>query len=315
MKHIVSNFLCLLLALLFLPWAAPAALAAKKTPEIPEELLEEGQEEALREWCAAKFEGSEVSDPAEIPWPENRLEDGYLPEGAAEFIYDDAEKGLWGYLSSSLQVQIVKHQIPEVPHLWYEAEVIFKPDQEAFTQHIYVNASFKNQEIYPETLAQTSKLVFAVNGDYHKSRVEKKLPIGNIIRHGEVLYTHPVNRSMKFPNLDTLAIHSDGSFSVSAGKEYSAEELLAQGDVTDALSFGPYLVRDGVMRVYDGDSAEVPEPRMAYGMISPGHLYFVMVEGKMPKKGEQGFDLWLLADSTSGPLTPKWVNSISPKSS
>ncbi len=258
--------------------------------------LSERNNDAIRAWCISQFKDAQHADPATIPYPETRLEDGYLPEGEAEFIYDDAENGLWAYLSQTLQVEIIKYHVPEVPHTWFEANVIFKPEAESFTQHVYVNATFPGQQIYPETLAQTSQLVFAVNGDYYPNRASKKWPTGNIIRRREVLYEYDAKGSLKFPNLDTLAIRDDGSFSVYTGSEISASELLAQGDVHDALSFGPYLVRNDVMRIYNGNSADVPEPRCAYGMVKPGHLFFVMVEGKMPKKGEQGFNLWQLAE-------------------
>ncbi len=259
--------------------------------------------EEIRSWSAEEFATALHADPAEIPYPETRQEDGYLPEG--EFVFEDPEKGLWAYLSPSLQVEIVKYDMPEVPHIWYEAHVIFKPEAEQFTQYKYVNATFKNQEIYPETLAQTSRLVFAMNADYHLERAKKKWLVGNIIRHGEVLYNYDPKKSMSFPNMDTLAVRNDGSFAVYGGTEISANELLAQaapGDpafVHDALSFGPYLVREGQIRLFDGNHAEKLEPRSAYGMISPGHLFFVMVEGKIPKKkdlrGEQGMSLWQLA--------------------
>ena len=258
--------------------------------------LAERNHDAIRAWCVSQFESAEHADPAEIPYPSSRLPDGYLPEGEEEFIFEDTEKGLWAYLSQTLQVEIIKYRMPEVPHTWFEASVIFKPESETFTQHTWVNATFEGQQIYPETLAQTSKLVFAVNGDYHPNRASQKWPVGNIIRRGKVLYNYDGKGSLKFPNLDTLAIRNNGSFSVYGSTEITADELLAQGDVQDSLSFGPYLVRNGEMRVYNGNSASVPEPRCAYGMVEPGHLFFVMVEGKMPKKGEQGFNLWLLAE-------------------
>ncbi len=252
-------------------------------------------DDAIRAWCVRRFEGAQHADPSLIPYPASRLEDGYLPEGEAEFVYDDPENGLWAYLSQSLQVEIIKYTMPEVPHTWFEASVIFRPEVESFRQHVYVNATFKGQQIYPETLAQTSSLVFAVNGDYYPNRADKGWPTGNIIRQGVALYDYDGAR-LKFPNLDTLAIRDDGSFSVYGGTEITATELLAQGDVHDALSFGPYLVRDGKLRIYNGNSADVPEPRCAYGMVEPGRLFFVMVEGKMPRKGEQGFNLWTLAE-------------------
>ena len=277
-------------------WAVPDTGVFGPEAEQKAANLSERNNDAILSFCVNRFAGAQHADPAEIPWPASRLADGYLPEGEEEFIYDDPEKGLWGYASSTLQVEIVKYQMPEVPHTWFEANVIFKPEAEAFTQHTWVNAIFEGQQIYPETLAQTSKLVFAVNGDYHPNRASKKWPVGNIIRRGKVLYNYDGKGSMKFPNLDTLAIRRDGSFSVYGSTEITADELITQGDVTDSLSFGPYLVRDGQLRIYRGNSADVPEPRCAYGMVRPGHLFFVMVEGKMPKKGEQGFNLWTLAE-------------------
>ena len=296
MKKAVCLFLA---ALAVMTMGAPRFAEAATLKEI-EAATEGMSDEQLRAWCEEQFAGAEHADPADIPYPADRQEDGYLPSG--EFVYENEELGLWAYLSDSLQVQIVRYAMPDVPHRWFEADVIFKPEEESFGQHLYVNAKFKNQQIYPETLAQSSRLVFAVNGDYYLNRADQKWPVGNIIRQGEVLYNHNPKRSLKFPNLDTMAIRNDGSVSVYAGAEISADELLAQAApgeprfVHDAVSFGPYLVRDGKIRFYDGNSADVPEPRCTYGMIEPGHMFFVMVEGKMPKKGEQGMNLWQLAE-------------------
>ena len=260
--------------------------------------------EELRTWCAAPFLDAVHGDPATIPYPADRDAEGYLPEGE-EFVHEDPAGGLWAYVSSSLQVEIVKYDLPSGPDIWYEAHVIFRPEQEKFQQYTYVNASFANQQIYPETLAQTSRLVFAMNADYYLNRVEKKWDVGNIIRRGQVLYNKRPKNSMKFPNLDTMALRNDGSASVYDATEITAEELLAQAGpedpafVHDALSFGPWLIRDGQLRLYDGQAADVEEPRSCYGMISPGHLFFVMCEGKIPRKGdlrgEQGLNLWQLA--------------------
>ena len=150
--------------------------------------IEGKSDEEIRTWAAEEFEGAVHADPAEIPYPDNRDAEGYLPAGE-EFVHEDPEKGLWAYVSSTLQVEIVKYDMPDVPHIWYEAHVIFKPEKELFQQHVYVNATFEGQQIYPETLAQSSRLVFAVNGDYYPDRVKSKKVIGNIIRRGKVLYS------------------------------------------------------------------------------------------------------------------------------
>ena len=59
----------------------------------------------------------------------------------------------------------------------------------------------------------------------------------------------------------------------------------------DALSFGPYLARDGKLRIYDGYSWEVPEPRTAIGMVEAGHYRILTVEGRMPKGGAPGLNM------------------------
>jgi exopolysaccharide biosynthesis protein len=192
-------------------------------------------------------------------------------------------------------VEIVRYIMEKPSRRWFEAYVTFKPDQESFGQHVYVNASFEGQQIYPETLAQTSKLVFAINGDYYPKRVDNKEGIGNIIRRRQVLYNYDPARKQKYPNQDCAALRDDGSVSVYAGSEISADALLAQGDVHDVLSFGPYLARNGKIRIYNGNSAEVDEPRTSFGMIRPGKLLFVTAEGKLPAPDSHGIDLRTLA--------------------
>ena len=72
--------------------------------------------------------------------------------------------------------------------------------------------------------------------------------------------------------------------------------LLAQGDVHDALSFGPWLVRDGRLRVWNGKNSEAVEPRNAIGMVEHGHYKVITVEGRFNKGvGPAGVTLNMLA--------------------
>ena len=89
LKKLLSLILALL-ALFSLHTSASAgkALTLKETMAQTEGMHAEG----IRDWCTAQFASAEHADPAEIPYPDNRQEDGYLPEG--EFVYEDAEKGL-----------------------------------------------------------------------------------------------------------------------------------------------------------------------------------------------------------------------------
>ncbi len=256
-------------------------------------LWEERSDAYIRALCQRQYDGAEHADPSTIPYPDNRLEDGYLPEG--EFVYEDADNGLWAYLSTTIQIEIVRYELPDLPQVWFVTDLKFKPESESFAQVLYANASFKGQQIYPETLAQTSKLVLGVNGDYYPYRVERKTGVGNIIRNREVLYNFDAKKRMSYPNLDTMALRDDGTFSVYAASEISATELLEQGDVHDALSFGPYLARDGKLRIYSGEGYDATEPRNAVGMIEAGHYCIITVEGRI-NPGPKGVTLNTLAE-------------------
>lgn len=261
-------------------WAVPASMTADGDVTGAIQALGERDDSLVRAACRVPFAGATGSDVSLIPYPENRDADGYLTEG--EFVYENAEQGLWAYLSPTLQVKIVQYDMAKPAQRYFLAEVKFDPEAEQFRQHTWINASFKGQQTYPQTLAQSSRLVFAVNGDYYPYRVDNKYTVGNIIRNYKVLYNMNMSKNPGFPPLDTLALRDDGSISVYGAKEITADELAAQGDVHDALSFGPYMARDGVLRIYDGKNASAQEPRCAIGMVEPGHYIFVDCEGRVP---------------------------------
>lgn len=273
-------------------WAVERALAADSAEAADALANWTGAGDALlRQYCADVFADAQHGTSADIPYPGNRQEDGYLPEG--EFLYEDDEQGLWAYVSTTLQVEIIRWEQPEIPRRWYVSDIRFKPEAESIHQQTYINASFPGQMIYPETLAQTARLVFGINGDYYIYREDNKAT-GNIIRNRQVLYNH--TKTMSFPNLDTMALRDDGSMSVYDVQEITADALLAQGDVHDALSFGPWLVRDGRLRVWNGKNSEAVEPRNAIGMVEPGHYKVITVEGRFNKGvGPAGVTLNMLA--------------------
>ena len=277
-------------------WVVPQeAVAAADAEKITAALAawEERSDKHLRAWCARYEEAAQHGDPATIPYPDNRLPDGYLPEG--EFLYEDAENGLWAYLSATVQVEIVRYEQPEFPRVWFVTDLHFKPESESFRQVLFTKASFKDQQTYPETLAQNANLILGVNGDYYPYRVDHGYPVGNILRDRKVLYDYRAGKSRAYPNLDTMALHDDGTLSVWGAKEITATQLLEMGDVHDALSFGPYLARDGALRIYAGASWDAKEPRNAIGMVSAGHYKIVTVEGRI-SDGPAGVNLNMLAE-------------------
>jgi hypothetical protein len=250
-------------------------------------------DDALMQMCVDRFADAQSADTATIPYPEGRDANGYLPEG--EFVYENPEDGLWAYLSDSIQIQIVRYKQPDVPALWYEADLIFDPAKQSFKQYIDPNAHYKGEWEEVSALAQSIKLVFGINGDYYQARINDGFPSGITIRDYKLIYS--LERPwIGFPPLDTLALRDDGSFNLYTQGEITGDELIAQGDVHDAMSFGPILVRDNVLQMYGRKNWEQAEPRMAIGMYAPGHYRIVMVEGKMPGKGEQGFDVNEMAE-------------------
>lgn len=158
---------------------------------------------------AEEFDRAAHSDPAEIPYPQGRDSEGYLP--GDEFIYENEERGLWAYLSETLQVQIVRYEDTDPVRVWFEAEVRFKPERETFGSVTYGAAAFAGQQTYPETLAQSEQLVFAINGDYYPYRADRGHTVGNIIRQGQVLYSATGKRNRAYPVLDNLVLRDDGS--------------------------------------------------------------------------------------------------------
>ncbi len=242
---------------------------------LPALSLAEGQLTVVRPEYLADFSTATRADASLIPYPDNRDEEGYLLEG--EFLYEDEENGLWAYLSPTVQVEIVRFNMRDPAQNYFVCDVRFRPEVEQFRQYVY-EQGFKDQMIWPQTLAQTNQMVIAINSDFYLYRKQNKQVLGNIIRNGKVLYNLTRQRGDSFPNLDTMALHDDGSISVYGANEITADELAALGTVHDALSFGPWLIRNGELRDYCGKNYNKIAPRTAMGMIEPGHYIILVVE-------------------------------------
>lgn len=257
------------------------------------------------------YASATFTDPSAIPYPDNRDENGYLTEG--EFVFEDEEAGLWAYLSPTLQVQIVRYDgsWDKLNQRWFIADVKFDTAQESFDRHTWyledatgmdvqglnqdgVTRGKKNQAIWPKTLAQADRMVLAVNGDFYLGRVEQDHATGNILRQGSVLYDVDPKKSLSFPNLDSAAFFPDGSMQVFDHLETTATEQLEKG-ARNMVSFGPWLIRDGEMRELESIDAKNQkfytterEPRLAIGMVEPGHYIIVDCEGRIPSNRGNG---------------------------
>jgi exopolysaccharide biosynthesis protein len=128
----------------------------------------------------------------------------------------------------------------------------------------------------PSAMAERVGAVVAVNGDYYGFRSS-----GIEIRNGATFRDKGARQG--------LVIDKDGSFRLYDETTTNATQLLAAG-AWHTLSFGPGLVDAGA--VLSGiDKVEIDtnvgnhsiqgyQPRTAVGMIAPGHVVFVVVDGR-----------------------------------
>lgn len=217
--------------------------------------------------------------------------DGFLDEG--EFVYENAEDGVWRYASPTLKVEVLRCHDTDPVKVWYEAEVWTRPGENWYMalaaegKHFSVNA-------WPYLVAQRNGSVLAINNDFAQSRYPKKnKSVGIIIREGNILWSKTRKANYGgFPNLDTIALFPDGSMQVFDSDEKTAEEYIEMG-ATEVLSFGPYLIRDGVLNEEGFQLAKGNAPRTAIGMVEPGHYWAMMLEGR--SKASKGAPISFLA--------------------
>ncbi len=203
---------------------------------------------------------------------------GYLsPEaGVEEFVHADVEKGLWIYISDGLRVQIQRFTDPNMPLIWYEANIRTKGDE--VLRSVPANpkrpAGTMNR---PETIARSNQLVFAVNDDQFVQRKTDETVVGVIVRGGKI-YNKTTLRSGSngFPTLETMALFPDGNLRVYQSREHTSQEYIDMG-ATDVFSFDPILIRDGIVNEkLSGLYVNSMQPRCGFGMVEPYHYVCVV---------------------------------------
>ena len=207
--------------------------------------------------------------------------EGFLLTG--EYVLRDDERGAWRYLSPTLQVDVVRVVDAEKKLTWYEAEI--RSRGERWGMVTAQEGKHISAVDWPHLVARRNRSVLAINGDYALARYPKhNADVGILIREGHLILsakTRPSTRK-SFPNLDTLALFEDGDMRVFASDEHTAEEYLDMGAV-DVLSFGPYLIRDGIINEKAYQLGKVNAPRTGIGMAGKGHYFAIMAEGRHKK--------------------------------
>lgn len=214
-------------------------------------------------------------------------EDGFLDSG--EFVYENAEDGIWRYASETLWVEVIRYTQQKPARVWYEAEI--RCAEGAEVPHMIPNDPDKwmKSTEYPYKIARKNGTVIAVSSDYAQLRINQHSTVGIVIRNGTVISEKTKKKSnKKFPVLDMLAIWPDGEMKVYDRNEITASEL-AEAGVRDVLAFGPWLIRDGklnetALKKYGTSHAQ----RTAVGMVEKGHYWFMMLEGRITRSNGDG---------------------------
>ncbi len=235
--------------------------------------------------------------PAPEPVTPERDAEGFLEEG--EFIHEDEEAGLWMYLSPTLQVEIRRQRDVSIPLIWFETEIRTRGEERFRTVMTNPDRPGFNGRL-PHKIAREEGFVLGFTDDFYgdrmqKARKDRKTVIGIIIREGQVLSEKTYSkRNSHLPNLDMMIQYPDGRLEVCECSEYTAEELLEKGAL-NVFSFGPILIRDGVIneQMYGSHYRDL-EPRHALGMIEPGHYFLLSVQGR--RKDSKGTMLQRMAE-------------------
>ena len=138
------------------------------------------------------------------------------------------------------------------------------------------------------SIAKRNEAVFAINGDYYGFR-EK----GYVMR-GAYLYRSVSNT--RYPYGEDLVIREDGSFEIINEASVTAQELADKG-AREIFSFGPALVNQGQVQVFEGEEverAQITNPRTAIGILEPGHYLMVVSDGRTVES--RGLSLFQLAE-------------------
>ena len=204
--------------------------------------------------------------------------------GTAASSADDTIGLLGTYSDDDISITITSYR--EDDTTIYVADIKLSSSdylQTAFAQSAYGrNVTDKTSNIAEEVGA-----ILAVNGDYYGAQES-----GYVIRGG-VLY-----RSDAVSNADEqedLVIWSDGSFSIIAESDITAQELLGEG-AQEVFSFGPALVENGETTVSESDEvakAQTDNPRTAIGVLDDLHYVFVVSDGRTDES--EGLTLYELA--------------------
>ena len=248
---------------------------------------------------AVKAKGAPKSSPVPTPAPTpkppldlsgilpSRTEEGFLADdaGTEEFVYTNAEEGIWIYLTPTLSIDLRRYEDKSDkrnPVIWFEADIHASADS-PMTAYLTQGKKYQGKAYSsPVKLARENRVVLAFADDNFGDRWNANNKTGVIVRNGQIIGEKTfADGKGKFPNLEVLALFQDGSMKTFASDAYTAQEYIDMGAV-DTYAFGPILIQNGELSEYMQRSEyySYREPRCAIGMIEPYHYFLLVVKGR-----------------------------------
>lgn len=226
-------------------------------------------------------------EPTAVPTEPSKFAEKFLDYTSEkkEWVEVDDKNGTWVYRNPFLAVEITRTQTTleregkTVPLAYYTAHIYMR-DVNSFRPSFASERQNGRTIEYPETFLPTEKPVLWITGD-NMIQGDTELK-GHIIRNGRLYHS-----SQKVP---CLAVNTQ-EFSleiVDRGTPYT--DILDAG-ILHTWSFGPVLIQDGVVNERAREEAKqggigAPNPRTGVGMIEPGHLVAIVVDGRQPGYSE-----------------------------
>ena len=208
--------------------------------------------------------------PTPHPWAAYFRADGE----AEEVIVADTEREHWEYRTDTLSILIDRYHVLNAdgrPIAYCVAHIRQKNNVSAFRAGMRDKGSVSSRGLeQPWHMARRMQAVLAVTGD-NMTQAETNIK-GILMRDGKVYSAKQA--------ADTLALYPDLSLRIFAPGETTPEALLADG-VENTFSFGPTLIRDGVVNT-GGTRTKLGaiNPRCGIGMVEPGHFIVITVDGR-----------------------------------
>jgi len=269
-------------------FAGATVTKKQATPEASPAVASAAPESSPKE---TSTEPSATPAPSAEPTPDPVIafEENYFRKESdpPEVVVVDSEHGHWAYRSDDLGIDIDRVSTTNdngKPLTYFVADIHMK-DITQFRPGFGAEGHTGRGAIYPWIMARRAKAVLWLTGDnlINSEKDEK----GILIRDGRLFSEANAE--------DTLAIYPDMSMRILTKWEMRGQTLLEEG-VENAYSFGPTLIKDGVINE-DAKYHRVRRinPRAGIGYLEPGHYLAIVVDGRQ-KDYSVGMTIWEFAD-------------------